>query len=225
MEEKKLTEKESLDLIAQMINKAKNAYHETGIGAMMWGSVIAVCALVKLSELQFHFRLPFDIYLLALVAIIPQIFITIKEKKEKKVKSYDDVFMDSLWLAFGISIFLIILIINNIYSGFNPLLEDYKRLPGHRVDWVDLQFSEYVSPLFLLLYGFPTFVTGATCKFKPMLWGGILCWVCCIISIYTSLKIDFLLTAFSAVFAWLIPGILMEKDYRKAKMELAKTNV
>ena len=60
--EKQFTEKESLDLIATMINKAKNSYHDTGISAMMWGAVIAVCSLVKLSELHFDYRLPFDIY-------------------------------------------------------------------------------------------------------------------------------------------------------------------
>ena len=83
-QEKKLTEQESLNLIAMMINKAKDSYHDTGIGAIMWGALIAVCSLVRLSEVQFDYKLPFDIYLLTLVAIIPQIFISIKEKKRKK---------------------------------------------------------------------------------------------------------------------------------------------
>ena len=92
--DKTLSEKESLDLIAKMINQAKNAYHDTGVAAMMWGAVVAVCALVKLSEIQFNYRLPFDIYLLTLVAIIPQVFISIREKKKRKVKTYDDIYMD-----------------------------------------------------------------------------------------------------------------------------------
>ena len=85
--EKKLTEQESLNLIAMMINKAKDAYHDTGICAVMWGALIAVCSLVRLSEVQFGYRLPFDIYLLTLVTIIPQIFISIKEKKGEKSDS------------------------------------------------------------------------------------------------------------------------------------------
>ncbi|TAL45104.1 MAG: hypothetical protein EPN92_07875 [Chitinophagaceae bacterium] len=224
-QEKKLTEAESLALITQMINKAKNYYHDTGIGAMMWGAVIAVCSLVKLSEIQFGFRLPFDIYLLTLAAIIPQIFITIKEKKERKVKSYDDVYMDYLWLSFGICIFLLILIINNIYADLGPMIENYKELAKGRIDWIDFRFSEFVSPLFLLLYGFPTFVTGAACKFKPMLWGGIFCWACSVITIYTSLKTDLLMTAASAITAWLIPGILMEREYRIYKKSQAGMDV
>ena len=84
-QEKKLTEQESLHLITMMINKAKESYHDTGIGAIMWGAVIAICSLVRLSEVHFDYRLPFDIYLLTLVAIIPQIFI--KYKREKRTKS------------------------------------------------------------------------------------------------------------------------------------------
>lgn len=219
--EKKLTEQESLSLITMMINKAKDSYHNTGIGTIMWGSVVAVCSLEKLAEMQLNYRLPFDIYLLTIIAIIPQVFITIKEKKERKIKSYDDVYMDYLWLGFGICIFLLIVILNNIYADLNPLVKNYNELSKGRVDWIDFRFSEFVSSLFLLLYGFPTFVTGAACKFKPMLFGGLLCWACSIIAIYTPIKIDFLLTAFSAIAAWLIPGVLMEKEYRLYKKEQA----
>jgi len=223
--EKELSEKESLDLITMMINKAKDSYHDTGIGAIMWGAVIAVCSVVKFTEIELHYRLPFDIYLLTIVAVIPYIFITIKEKKQRKVVSYDDVYLDYIWLGFGIGIFLMIFIVNNISADLNPLVKDYKELTKGRTDWIDFRFAEFISPLFLLLYGLPTFITGAACKFKPMLWGGIFCWVCCIITIYTPLKTDLLLTGVSAVMAWLIPGVLMEREYRVYKKEQAPVNV
>ena len=222
MEEKKLTEQESLDLIASMINKAKDYCHDTGLSAIMWGIIIAVCSLVKLSEIHFNYRLPFDIYWITVAAVIPQILINRKEKKERRVKSYDDIFMDNIWLAFGICIFLMIIIINTLFNAWQPVALEYKNITGHSSAF---RFSEYIAPLFLLLYGLPTFVTGAAMKFKPMFWGGLLCWACCIITLYTTIKIDLLLVAFSAVFAWLIPGIILEKDYREAKRGLAKTNV
>jgi hypothetical protein len=187
----------------------------------MWGAIITVCSLVKLSEIHFGFRLPVDIYWLTILAIVPQIFISIKEKKERRVKTYDDIYMDYLWLGFGISIFLLIFITNAIFNVWEPVVPEYNKLSGHSI----VSFREFIAPLFLLLYGIPTFVTGAACKFKPMLWGGLLCWTCCIITIYTTIKIDLLLTAFSAVFAWLIPGIIMERHYKKAKQEQAETNV
>lgn len=220
--EKKLTEQESLELIATMINKAKDSYHDTGIGAIMWGTVIAICSIVRLSEIHFSYRLPFDIYLLTLIAVIPQIFITIKEKKERKVKSYDDTYMDYIWLGFGICIFLLIFIVNSIFNSWEPVAIAYRQLTGHDSPFV---FREFIAPLFLLLYGLPTFITGAACKFKPMLWGGIFCWICCLASIYTTIKIDLLLTAASAIMAWLIPGILMEREYRVFKREQASLDV
>lgn len=222
MENKKLTEKESLELITQMINKAKNSYHSTGIGSMMWGAVVAVCSLVKLSEIHFGYKLPFDIYLLTLLAIIPQVFISIKEKKEQKVKSYDDIYMDYLWLGFGITIFLLIHVTNAVFNVYGPMAEEYKILTGRSVTF---RFHEFITPLFLILYGMPTFVTGAACKFKPMLWGGLLCWVCSVITVYTFVKIDLLLTAISAIFAWFVPGILMEREYQKSKRESLATHV
>lgn len=220
--EKQFTEKESLALIAQMINKAKDSYHDTGIGAMMWGAIIAICSMVKLSEIHFEYRLPFDVYLLTIVAIIPQIFLTIREKKERKVKTYDDAYMDYIWLGFGICIFLLIFITNAVFRIWEPVAIEYRELTGHRSQF---NFSEFISPLFLLLYGLPTFITGASCKFKPMLWGGIFCWICCLITVFTTIKIDLLLTAASAITAWLIPGIIMEKEYKVYKMEQASINV
>jgi hypothetical protein len=220
--DKQLTEKESLDLIAMMINKAKDSYHDTGSSAMMWGAVIAICSLVKLAEIHFEFRLPFDIYWLTILAVIPQIFITIRQKKERKVKSYDEVYMDYIWIAFGISIFLLIFITNAVFKVWQPVAIEYRQLTGHPAAF---RFNEFIAPFFLLLYGVPTFVTGAACKFKPMLWGGLLCWVSCIVAIYTTIKIDLLLTAFSAIFAWLIPGIIMERDYRNAKKGLRQEHV
>ncbi len=221
-QQSQLTEKESLDLIAKMINKAKESCHDTGIGSIMWGSVIAVCSLVKLSEIQFGYQLPFDIYLLTFIAIIPQIFISIKSRKERKVKMHEDAYNSSIWLSFGICIFLLILILNFIFNDWESVGREYRELTGHPSGFM---FSEYISALFLMLYGLPTFVTGYALKFKPMFWGGIICWVCCIVSLFTTIKIDLLLVAFAAISAWLIPGIILEKEYQKAKRELKAANV
>jgi hypothetical protein len=125
--------------------------------------------------------------------------------------------MEYLWLAFGICIGLLIFVLNNILADLNPVFEQYNSNSANN----KFKF-EYTAPLFLLLYGMPTFVTGAACKFKPMLWGGLICWACCIITVYTEMRIDLALTAFSAIFAWFIPGVIMEKQYKEAKVALAQ---
>ena len=214
MQNKELSHQESLALINSMISKARDSFHSTGVGAMMWGVVVSVCALVKLAEIHFRFRLPFDINLLSLLAIIPQVIFTIRENKRKKAVSYDDAFVKATWLGFGITLFLLIFIINMIFDAYAPIYREYVQLAGHKPVF---QLQEFVLPLFLILYGLPTFITGMGSKFRPMLWGGIICWVSSIIAVFTEVRIDFLLTAFSAITAWFIPGLLMEREYRKHK--------
>lgn len=211
-EEKVLTEKESLELISQMINKAKKSYHDSGIGPILWGSVIALCSLVTFFQIRFDFRLPFDIWFLTLIAIVPQIFIVSREKKKNKVRSYDDTTMDYVWTCFGISIFILIFINANIVSHLNPVFQTYIEVKGSRPEF---NYSSFSTSFFLLLYGFPTIITGGCMKMKPMLYGGIICWVAAVVSVYTQIEWDMLLTALAAISAWLIPGILMWKRNKK----------
>ncbi len=214
MDEKEMNEQESLRIITQMINKAKNSFHDTGIGPILWGSVIAICSLVTWARIHYQFTLPFDIWLLTLVAIIPQIVITAREKKMRRAKSYDDSAIDYIWLAFGVSIFLLTHINIVFINKLAEIFTEYQAAVGKRPDF---NLSSFSASLMLLLYGFPTVVTGAIMKFKPMLWGGIAGWLCCVISVYTSMQVDMLLTAFAAVVMWLLPGLILWRKYQRKK--------
>jgi len=106
--------------------------------------------------------------------------------------------------------------------SLQPVIEKYETLTASASPF---RFYEYVAPLFLMLYGLPTFITGAGTKFRPMVIGGIFCWLASVITIYTPGKIDLLVTALAAILAWLIPGIILERDYRIAKKKLEEENV
>lgn len=220
--EETLDESQSLTLITTMINKARNAYYDSGLASIMWGAVITICSLVKLAEIHFGFRLPVDIFWLTFVAVIPQVFISIREKKNRKIRSYDDSAMDNIWLAFGISIFLLIHINISVFEGVAHLRADYFASSGTESSF---HYGEYVFSYFLMLYGMPTFITGAMYRFKPMLFGGIFCWVCSIVAVYSPIRIDLLLTAFSSLFAWFIPGLILRRRFIQAKRKLNQEDV
>jgi hypothetical protein len=225
MEEKNMSHKESLELITTMINKAKQSFYDTGISAIMWGGVIAFCSLEKLAELQFGYSLPFDIFMLTFVAVIPQIVLNIREQKVRTVKTHDEHYLDYVWVGFGISVFLMVFITNSIYAHLEPVIRHYNEIGKSRTDWTDFQFGEYTISLYLLLYGIPTFITGAACKFKPMLWGAVICWISCIAALFTPIKIDLIMMAVSAIMAWLIPGIIMRKEFSEYKNQQAALHV
>jgi hypothetical protein len=213
MQEKELTEKESLFIIQQMINRAKNEFVDTGIGPILWGSVITFCSIVQFLQIHFNYELPFDIWYLALIAIIPQIFISIRERKERKVKGWEDDMMSYVWMCFGIGVFVVNFINNVEAHELNHVLQEYTRLTSKPVasTW------SFATCYLLFVFGFPTIITGAARKFKIMTFGGIFCWASAIAAAFLPTKIDFLLMALSATLAWLIPGIILERKYRAQK--------
>jgi len=111
-EEKKLTEQESLQLITEMIHKARSSFHESGTGSILWGTVVGIAGLTSFAEQYWHFNIGFDIWLIVLAAFIPQIIISIREGRNRKVVAYEETFMNAIWLVFGISIFMLIFYLN-----------------------------------------------------------------------------------------------------------------
>ena len=188
----KLSHQESLALIEEMIHKARNAYHESGTSALLWGSVIMLCSAVSFANTWWKIGGLNAVWFLTLLAVVPQIIISVREAKAQKFKSHTADAMSGIWISFGIGIFLL-----SYCSGVLKLQEN--------------------ACFFLILYGMPTFATGYTHRFTPMIAGGIVCWASAIISIYTSDRIDLVLFFVSAFFAWFLPGLLLRRAYLKEK--------
>ena len=212
MAEKQLTEQESLLIIQQMINRARNNFVDTGIGPILWGTVITICSLVQAAKIYYDFELTFDIWWLALFAIVPQVFISINERKERKAKGWDDDILSYVWTCFGIAVFIVNFINNRLAGELAPAIESY-RSAGHAIQssW------SFASCFLLLVFGFPTIITGAARKQRWMLAGGIFCWVSAIAATFTPTYVDFVLMAFAAALSWLIPGLMIRSNYLKQK--------
>ena len=192
MQEENFSEQDSLKLINEMIGKAKSSYVTKGIASIVWGLLIITCSMLTWAELQFKWYPGFDVWLLVFLALIPQIFFSAKEKKTRKFTGHDEVTARYVWTAFAVAIFL---------TTF------YNTRYG----------SNESTTLFMMLYGIPTFITGGMFNFKPMIEGGLLCWVFSAISVYTPASTDMLLMAASGLFAWLIPGIILWNRYQKQR--------
>lgn len=191
-EEKSMSERESLDLIAKMIGKAKNHYTESGSSALLWGFTNVVCfVLAYMQETISGFNFPFNPFYLMIVAAVLQVYFYRKERRINKTVSYKDEAHYFIWLAFGIS-----LLILTIAGGFANI-------------------GYIVLPLILLLFAIPTFISGCIKKFKPLIIGGIICWILSVICFFYRGNDVFLLVALGAFFAWVIPGFILRKDFLK----------
>lgn len=191
-EQNQMTEQESLALIATMMSKAKNSYIESGIGPLFWGALITFCSLFTYAERQFDFRIGFDIWVLSILALFPQVYFMIRARRQRNFTPHDEQTMNAVWGSFAICIFLLSLYVN------------HTKAPNQ-------------TALFTMIYGVPTMITGSIRKFTPMLAGGLVCWICSIASYYTAPAEQMLLMAVSAASAWLVPGMILRKRYLKMK--------
>jgi len=189
------SERQSLELITTMINKAKNDYVETGISALMWGSIVTFCSLASFINYYFQWQWTKYIWYLAIIAVIPQVIISVREKRKRKYKTYSEDAMGGIWISFGVAMFLLIYFVNTFKVQHN-------------------------EPLFLIIYGFPTFATGYARSFKAMIVGGIACWVFAVISMYIEFPYTMLLEAGAAQLAWFIPGLILRRRYRRARQHV-----
>lgn len=217
MEEKELSEQESLRLITEMIAKAKRSFHENGTSAILWGSVVAFCGLVSFAERYWHIDIGFDVWLLTAIAIIPQVFISIRESRQRKVLTHTEAAMNVTWLVYGISIAALVFYFNMVSAPTDRFLADEGiKLVQTGPDGSTKTLHYFVpstGSLLLLLYAIPTLITGMAHKFKPMIVGAVLCYIFFVISCFVPTAYDMLLNGLAGIFNWLIPGLILRRRF------------
>ncbi len=194
MNTESLSEHESLAIISNMINRAKNQFSENGHLYLLWGWVILICSAGHFALLHYsNVSRPYLIWLLTWLAVIYQMIYLYRHRKKQRVKTYTDEIIGHVWLVFVILMFLFAFL-------FGRMLSD--------------SYYYYINPGFLALYGMPTFLSGVILKFKPLQIGGICCWVLSGIATGISYDYQLLLLATAVVAAWIIPGYILRSRYK-----------
>jgi len=193
-QEKNLSREQSLELITSMISQAKNDYFDTGISALLWGSVIIFCSLATYVNQRLQWTVLNYIWFLTVAAFVPQVIISIREGRRRRYKSHQSDLIGGVWISYAIAIFL--------FSYVDYVL-------NIRQD----------APIYLTLFGIPTFATGYGRKFIPMLIGGLACWGLAILALYIPYPNALFLMAAGALLAWFIPGLFLRRCYLKAKRQ------
>lgn len=222
MPEPQLSQQESLQIITEMIQTAKKSIHETGMSSILWGSAIAICGLVNFAERQWQFSVGFDVWLLAMIAIIPQVWISVRESRERKVRTHTQVVLNNVWMVYGLSILALVLYFNIVPGTTERLLAEGGRQVMERsaADGLEKPFRSFIASsgsLLLLLYAIPTLITGLTHRFWPMIIGAVLCYGFFIASLFTHTRLDMLFNGLAAICNWLIPGLILRTRYLKEK--------
>lgn len=195
MPEEKFTPEQSLELIGQMINKAQNKFGENGHLYLLWGWAILACSLAQF-VLAYYVKWEhhYTVWFLTWLVFIYQMIYLARQKKREKVKTYTDDIIKIVWITFIVLMFLF---------GFL-----FGKLMGE-------EYYKFLNPGILALYGMPTVLSGAILKFRPLVIGGIVCWILSIISAYIPFQYQLLLLSAAVIAAWIIPGYLMRNRFKQ----------
>jgi hypothetical protein len=184
-----LTEKQSLRIIEEMINKAKNEFSEDGTIYLLWGWVILFCSLGHfILDVVIGYSKPWYIWSITWLVVVYMIIYIRARDRKRKVKTYADEILAYVWLAFAIMMILTFFLLRM----FVP------------------QFWLYNFMFVLLCYGMPTFISGAILKFRPLIFGGIACWVLAVTAGFVNFRYHPIFVSTAVVLAWIIPGYILK---------------
>jgi hypothetical protein len=187
VEDENLTTEESLNIITEMINKAKGNVKENSVYFLLWGVVIAIANLGMFMLIQLDYSRPYLIWLIALPAWGLTIYTGYKQSKKARSTSHLDRISVWLWFSFGIIIFTLV--------GFGKMI------------------NYQLNPVILLFSAIPTVVSGVIIKFRPLIIGGIIFWLMGIACFLVGGPWQFLIGAFAVTAGYLIPGFMLK--YKK----------
>ena len=191
-EETQLSKEKSLEIIEQMIQKAKSNFTDNGYGWLLWGSMIFIASLTTFFLIESGSGNIFIIWnVFGGLAIILLAYGFLKPKRES-AKSYVSDILRYVDIGFTVCLFIIIFSMNVAVSantGFGFLL---------------------------MLYGFLMLIQSGALKFKPLLVGAIVNWIGAIaIFLNTEFKYDMLITAAAVFIGYIIPGLILRAQFKK----------
>ncbi len=188
----KNSHQQNLELIADMIRTAQRRFYDVSPYYVLWGSAVFLASIIQFFLLQLSVAnnaIGWAIFIP--IAVIGQFLISKKRKKSENSKTHIENLLVSMWVAFGITLFIVL-----TFSS---------------------KLGENTYPLILCLYALSTFVSGTAFKIGAFVFGSIACWLFAIICFFITVEFQLLLVALGVLFAFVIPGVILSL---KEKTEL-----
>lgn len=193
--EQELSKEQSLEIIHQMINNAKTNITDNGMGWLLWGSMIFLASLCTyfLAEVSYeHLFLAWNIFgIITIILLAYEMF----RPRQKRYSTYVDSLLRLVDIGFIACLFTIIFSMNvavSPNSGFG---------------------------FFLMIFAFLMLIKGGAVRSRSLMIGAAVNWAGAIaIFINKEFKYDMLIMAAAVLVGYIIPGILLRANYKKANI-------
>ena len=195
-QKEELTERESLQIIQQMIDTAKQEQKDDGKGWIIWGWMLFLASVLTAINTSYNWFQTFFFWnMLGIITIVIFIVEIIKDllgKKQQKVETYTRAIFKKLNIGFFICLFFIIIAMN---VGIHPVKG---------------------FPLLMTLYGFWILIYGSLLDFKPSVIGAFVTWTLAFVALFQSnFQVIMLLHAAAALCGYIIPGHIANRKYKE----------
>jgi hypothetical protein len=208
MDEKQITEQESLQIIQQMISTAKQEQKDDGLGWIIWGWLLFFASIFTWFNIQFHWFGNVALFWNAIGLLVALYWIIrlikyFSGKPRLRVKTYTGDLFEKLNGGFFIFLILIIVSINIPVRGVPPG-KGFILLTG--------------------LYGFWILVYGTALNFKPSIIAAYITWVLAFAGLFIykiqpeergEFQLVMLHHALVALIGYIIPGHLANIEFKK----------
>jgi len=196
MEEKNLTEQESMLIIQQMINTAKHEQKDDGIGWIIWGWLLFLVSILTYINLHVHWFSTYYFWnafgIISLLLLLLTIIRFFYFRGRVRARTYTGEIFNKLNVGFFISLAFIIIGIN---KGIDPV---------------------HGFPMLIGLYGFWILIYGTALDFKPSVIAAYVTWAFGFASFFVNTFASvMLLHGAAALFGYIIPGHLAYSQFRK----------
>ena len=194
--DQQLSKEKSLEIIQQMINQAKSNISDNGLGWLLWGSMIIAASVSTYIFIEVDAKQTFLGWNIFGIITIVLLTYALFKPKRKKVRTYIDDLLRLVDIGFIISLFIIIFSINvavSPNSGFG---------------------------FFLMIFGFLMLIKGGAVRSCALMIGAAVNWLGAIaIFINKEFKYDMLIMAGAVLIGYIIPGLLLWQQYKKANSQ------
>ncbi len=180
-----------IELIEEMINSTRTNLSGTSFAYLLWGWLVLAASLSHYVLMYImHYEHPYIAWSLMLVGGIVHFIYSWKYENRSGTKNYSDTALAGVWIAFIISIFLL-------------LLAMYAIGPTN------------VYPIFIMLYAIAIFATGYIIEFKPFIYGAVSNWIIAAICLFQPFQFQLLLLALAILLSYIIPGYMLRAKFGK----------
>jgi hypothetical protein len=191
-------EKQSLQVIREMIEVSQKRFKNNGILFLLWGWLMVLnylsSYLLKKIILTHEVRMiiKYVVWIVSISAIIFSIYYVFFRRV--RVKTYISISLRYVWISLVVCLSLTNMIIFNVIHQFNPALQ---------------------HPIFMLLISFAIVVSGGIIRYRLLVLGGIFFGILAYACSWLDLQTQILVEAGAWFIAFVIPGhILYAKRHR-----------